>query len=304
MVNFIMIAFCIAAGMLLKRTNLIHADAHKGINTWILYFALPAVSFKYIPKIVWSSQMLFPVLSTVLVWAGSWVFMQWYCQRKSYKQRSRSSLELAAGYSNTSFIGFPLIMAYFGESQLPIAIICDQTTFILLSTAGIINALKANLHEGEAIDARFMLRKLITFPPLIGCVSALLLSQCVDLRPAEPFFDKLVATVGPLALFSIGLQLKFDGWRQQAAQISTAMLYKLVLAPLLVLFVALALGVKGPVARISIFEAAMPTLVTSGIIAEQYHLNTKLVNLVIGFSIVVGLLTTAVWDLVIQWLIG
>jgi predicted permease len=44
----------------------------------------------------------------------------------------------------------------------------------------------------------------------------------------------------------------------------------------------------------------MPTLVTSGIIAEQYHLNTKLVNLVIGFSIVVGLLTTAFWDFVIR----
>lgn len=300
MVNFIMIAFCIAAGMLLRRTNLIHSEAHKGINTWILYFALPAVSFKYIPKIVWSSALLFPVFSAILVWAGSWLFMELYCKRKNYKQRSRSSLELAAGYSNTSFIGFPLIIAYFGEAQLPIAIICDQTTFILLSTAGIINALKANVHEGEAIDVRFMLRKLISFPPLIGCTAALLLSQFVDLSVAEPFFDKLVATVGPLALFSIGLQLKFDGWRQQVSQISTAMTYKLILAPLLVCIFALLLGVKGSVARISIFEAAMPTLVTSGIIAEQYHLNTKLVNLVIGFSIVAGLLTTLFWYFVIR----
>jgi len=304
MVNFIMIAFCIAAGMLLRRTNLIHSEAHKGINTWILYFALPAVSFKYIPKIVWSSQLLFPIFSAVLVWAGSWLFMEWYCKRKSYKQRSRSSLELAAGYSNTSFIGFPLIMAYFGEAQLPIAIICDQTTFILLATAGIINALKANLQEGQSIDAKFMIRKLITFPPLIGCLLALTLSQLIDFSVAEPFFDKLVATVGPLALFSIGLQLKFEGWRQQFAQISTAMIYKLILAPTLVLLFALLLGVKGPVARISIFEAAMPTLVTSGIIAEQYHLNAKLVNLVIGFSIVIGLITTALWDLVIRFVIG
>ncbi|WP_343321915.1 AEC family transporter [Sphingobacterium multivorum] len=300
MVNFIMIAFCIAAGMLLRRTNLIHSEAHKGINTWILYFALPAVSFKYIPKIVWSSQLLFPVFSAILVWAGSWLFMEMYCRRKNYKQRSRSSLELAAGYSNTSFIGFPLIIAYFGEAQLPIAIICDQTTFILLSTAGIINALRANAQDGEAIDVKFMLRKLVSFPPLIGCITALMLSQLVDLSVAEPFFDKLVATVGPLALFSIGLQLKFDGWRQQISQISTAMSYKLILAPALVLLFALLLGVKGAVARISIFEAAMPTLVTSGIIAEQYHLNTKLVNLVIGFSIVAGLLTTAFWDFVIR----
>ncbi|MGB3064409.1 AEC family transporter [Sphingobacterium thalpophilum] len=304
MVNFIMIAFCIATGMLLRRANLIHNEAHKGINTWILYFALPAVSFKYIPKIIWSPQLFFPVFSAVLVWAGSWLFMEYYCRRKAYKQRSRSSLELAAGYSNTSFIGFPLIVAYFGETQLPIAIICDQTTFILLSTAGIVNALRANLRDGQRIEAKFMFRKLISFPPLIGCIAALALTRVTDLSVAEPFFDKLVATVGPLALFSIGLQLKFDGWKQQLSQISAAMIYKLLLAPLLVLLSALLFGVSGPVARISIFEAAMPTLVTSGIIAEQYHLNTKLVNLVIGFSIVLGLLTTAAWDILIRLFIA
>ncbi len=74
------------------------------------------------------------------------------------------------------------------------------------------------------------------------------------------------------------------------------MLYKLMIAPALVMIAALVGGVTGDVARISIFEAAMPTLVTSSIIAEQYHLNTKLINLIIGASIIVGLLTTAIWD--------
>jgi predicted permease len=45
---------------------------------------------------------------------------------------------------------------------------------------------------------------------------------------------------------------------------------------------ALLLGIKGDVAKITVFEAAMPTLVTSSIIAEQFRLNTKLTNLIIG----------------------
>ncbi|HNS43118.1 MAG TPA: AEC family transporter, partial [Taishania sp.] len=103
MVNFVLIAFSITAGMLFRTFNLIPKDAHKTINTWVLYLALPAVSFKYIPKIQWSTEMLFPVLSVLLVWAGSWVFMEVYCRFKNYNQRSRSTLEIASGFSNTSF---------------------------------------------------------------------------------------------------------------------------------------------------------------------------------------------------------
>ena len=300
MINFVLIAFSILAGMLFRRANLIPKDAHKSINIWVLYLALPAVSFKYIPKIQWSAEMLFPALSTIIVWAGSWIFMEFYCRYKKYGQRSRSTLELASGFSNTSFIGFPLIMAYYSEQDLSIAIICDQVLFLLLSTAGIIGAIKGNKNENNGIKASFILKRLLTFPPFIGCVLALSLSFLFDLSVAEPFFDKLVATVGPLALFSVGLQLKFKGWKQQVSQISMATFYKLILAPALVLSAALLLGIKGQIARISVFEAAMPTLITGSLLAEQFRLNARLINLIIGIGILLGLVTTGLWSYVMD----
>lgn len=294
MVNFVLIAVCILAGMAFRATKTIHPDAHKGINTWILYLALPAVSFKYLPKVEWSTEMLFPVFATLLIAVGSGIFMKFYCQYKGYSRRSQSTLDLASGYSNTSFIGFPLILAFYGEKMLSIAIICDQTMFLALSTLGIISALKGGGKSGN-INAKFILKRLFTFPPFLGCIGALVISQFVNLDFAEPFFDKLAATVGPLALFSVGLQLKFNGWRKLMPQISMSMFYKLILAPALVLALALLFGIKGNIAKITIFEAAMPTLVTSSIIAEQFHLNTKLTNLIIGISIIVGFFTTFIW---------
>lgn len=294
MVNFVLIAVCIIAGMVFKATKSIHPDAHKGINTWILYLALPAVSFKYLPKVKWTAEMLFPIAATFLVAVFCFFFMMFYSKSKGYSRRSRSTLELTSGYSNTSFIGFPLISAFYGESLLSIAIICDQTMFLALSTLGIIAAVKGGSRSGK-VSATFILKRLITFPPLIGCISALILSQFIDFSSAEPFFDKLAATVSPLALFSVGLQLKFNGWKKLIPQMSASMLYKLILAPAMVLGLALLLNIKGDVAKITIFEAAMPTVVTSSIIAEQFRLNTKLTNLIIGFSIIVGFLTSAVW---------
>lgn len=295
MLNFILILFCIAAGMLFKKYKLLPADSYKGINVWVLYIALPAVSFKYLPKIEWTSEMLFPILSSFLVWIGAWVYMEFYCKKKKYSQRTRSTLELTGGYSNTSFMGFPLVIAYFGEPALSIAVICDQSMFVLLSTVGIIAAVKGNRKDKSGLSTKVILKRLVTFPPFIGCVLALSLSRFIDLSPADPFFESLVATVAPLALFSIGLQLKFRGWKKQLSQISMSLLYKLILAPVLVLVAALLIGISGDIAKVSILEAAMPTLVTSSIIAEQYYLNSKLVNITIGISIIIGLITTGIW---------
>lgn len=299
MVNFVLIAVCIIAGMVFKATKSIHPDAHKGINTWILYLAMPAVSFKYLPKVQWTTEMLFPIAATFLISVFCFFYVMFYSKSKGYSRRSRSTLELASGYSNTSFIGFPLISAFYGEGLLSIAIICDQTMFFALSTLGIIAAVKGGSKSGK-INAVLILKRLVTFPPLIGTISALVLSQFIDFTLAEPLFEKLAATVSPLALFSVGLQLKFNGWKKLIPQISASMLYKLILAPTIILALTLLLGVKGDVAKITVFEAAMPTVVTSSIIAEQFRLNTKLINLIIGFSIIIGFLTTAVWYKIIE----
>jgi len=294
MVNFVLIAVCILAGMVLKVTKSIHPDAHKGINTWILYLALPAVSFKYLPKIHWTLEMLFPIAATFMISVVGFLLVMFYSKAKGYSRRSRSTMELISSYSNTSFIGFPLVSAFYGEGLLSIAVICDQTMFFALSTLGIIAAVKGGSTSGK-VSAKFILKRLATFPPLIGCVAALVLSPFIDFTWAGPVFDKLAATVSPLALFSVGLQLKFNGWKKLIPQMSVSMLYKLILAPALTLAFALLLGIKGNIAKITIFEAAMPTVLTSSIIAEQFRLNTKLTNLTIGFSIIIGLFTSAVW---------
>lgn len=295
MYNFILIIICIVAGMVFRATKSIHPDAHKGINTWIIYIALPALSFKYIPTIQWGREMLLPALAPVIVFTGAWMLSLMYTKKNKYSRRTRSSVVLAAGYSNTSFMGFPIISAFYGEQYLSIAIICDQVSFLVLSTIGIASVLRGSNDAESKGTAVSILKRLITFPPLIGCLAAIILSQVLNLEFAMPLFDKLSATVAPLALFSIGLQLRFKGWSTQVLQIGRIVTYKLLLAPALVLVAGLLLKVQGTVLSVSVMEMAMPTLVTGSIIAEQYHLNTRLINLAIGVSIILSFLTLAFW---------
>ncbi len=287
--------------MLFRQSKTLPVDAHKGINAWIIYIALPALSLKYLPHIQWSAHLLLAAIAPVIVWLGGWLYCSLYFSKSAIDTSTRGAMKITSGLSNTGFVGFPLVMAYFSEQHLGIAVICDQMSFTLLSTAGVIVAI--NSSKKQVLSARVVLKKLFRFPPFLGCLAALTLPRLIDLSPAEPLFDKLAATVGPLALFSMGLQLKFSGWQKNLKSISVVLLYKLFIAPLLVLSVALLLHIKGTVAQTSIFEAAMPTVLTAGVIADEYHLNPTLSNQIIGIGIILSFATTAMWYGVIHWLV-
>ncbi|TCD27714.1 AEC family transporter [Pedobacter psychrodurus] len=299
MANFILIGLCILAGILFRKSKSLPKDAHKGINAWIIYIALPAVSFKYLPHITWTKDLLFPALAPICIWLFGWLFITLYSHIRNMSKATSGGLKLTSSLSNTSFVGFPLIVAYFSEKELAIAIICDQVTFTLLSTIGIIVAIRSS--QNQKLSPKLVLKKVLTFPPLIGCILALTLPRFIDLSLLDPLFEKLAGTVGPLALFSIGLQLKFGGWFSELKHISFALLYKLILAPLVVLVMAIVLGMNGMITKITIFEMAMPTLLTAGVVADQYNLNPKLSNLVVGIGILLSFITTGLWWLVLTY---
>lgn len=293
MTNFILILLCVAGGMIFRYLKMLPADAHKGINTWLIYIALPAISFKYLPHIELSEKLIIPALAPVIVWLGGWVFCTLYAAKNKLDKKTEGALKLSSGLCNTSFVGFPLVSAYYGEKQIGIAIISDQVTFLLLSTAALVVAINSSgKHE---LSVKLVLKKMFMFPALSACIIAITLPRYIDISFLDPLFDKLSATVAPLALFSIGMQLNFEGWKQQLKHISAALLYKLFLAPALVLIFILILKMQGMEAKVGLFEAAMPTLVTGGILASEYDLNPKLSNLIIGIGILACFITTAMW---------
>lgn len=299
MASFLLIGICIIAGILFRKSRTLPRDAHKGLNAWIIYIALPATSFKYLPHITWTKDLLLPVIAPLCVWFLGWLFISLYSKTQKLSKATTGGLKLVSSLSNTSFIGFPLIMAYFSEKELGIAIICDQITFTILSTLGVIVAIRSS--QNQKLSAKLVLKKVLTFPPLMGCVLALTIPRYVNISTLNPLFEKLAGTVGPLALFSIGLQLRFGGWFSEVKHIGFALLYKLIIAPLSVLIIAILLGISGSIARIAIFEMAMPTLLTAGVVADQYNLNPKLSSLVVGIGILLAFITTGIWWLILTY---
>jgi len=292
MSNFLIIVFCLLAGYLLRRFRVVKDDGFKAINTWVIYIGLPATSFKYLPDLYWDDGIIVALLAPALLFAGSYVFIKGMGKVWKFSKRTTHTLILISGLSNTSFVGFPLVATYFGEDKIKWAIINDQMTFFLLSTVGVVLALQANNRTGQRIPLSYLIKRVLLFPPLLGCIGALLIPRFVDLSVLNSFFTQLSATVSPLALFSIGMQLSLSFSRSELLTIGVSIFYKLLLGPVLILLLLFVFQWNGEVAQITAFEMFMPSLVATSMVLQEFRLNTKLGNSIIGFSIVIGLITT------------
>lgn len=300
MVNFFIIAVCLLIGYLFRFFRLATKDSYKIVNNWIIYVGLPSIAFLYIPKIDWNLGYLFTGLLPVFIFALSYLFFLVIQPLFKFSDRTFTTLVIVSGLSNTSFIGFPLIISFFGSEQLRIGVVSDQATFFVLSSLAVLLATNSRSKSYSfAEKTGLVFRRIITFPPFIAAVSALFFQEALRQDYLEAFFSSLAVTVSPLALFSIGMQLHFHHIGKELKAISTSLFYKLLLAPVCALLIAFCMGWKGVFFQVSVFEMAMPSLVSASVVIQNFGLNVKLANTIIGLSILLGLILSFLWHSVI-----
>lgn len=294
MESFILVLVCIALGYCVRRSGTLPQDSYKAINAWVLYAAIPALSLRYISAIEWSLNMALPVLWPLAIWCAAWAYVRKYSQIRRLDKETRVALTLACGLGNTAFLGFPLVTAFFGAEALSIAAICDCATFMIFCTFAVAMVLNS-ANDGGHVKPLHLFKKMLTFPAFLSAIAALVVPRFTDMSPLYPFLELLADTVSPLSLFSIGLQLQFRGAGESAGHVAVGLFYKLIIAPVLVLGLALITGSGGQVAQVSVLEAGMAPHITASLLAAQFGQNPRLCGLMVGIGILCALATTTFW---------
>lgn len=293
MSNFVLIAICFFAGLLLRKTKVLPEGSHMGINSWIIYVALPAAALHYLPKIIWSNELFLPLLTPLICWIGAWLLTKTVARYFQFDRATRAGFLIVCGLGNTSFVGFPLITAYYGKEWLALAAILDQANFVLLAVFASFVAMKNE--PGGTVSLPVIVRKLVTFPPFLAIPAALILPRFVSFDSLDELFSGLAATLSPLALFSVGIQFKLDDMKSIWKPVAVASVYKLILSPLIILVLALTFQITGMYRTISVFEAAMGTMISAGILNDQFGLNPKLSNAIVFTTILLSFVTSGIW---------
>jgi hypothetical protein len=199
-------------------------------------------------------------------------------------------------------VGIPVIQSIYGESGLKTVMLVDQPgSFVALSTLGITIA---NFYSGEKNSVSDILKKIIKFPPFIAFSVALILNLMNVQVPLviDEVFAKLGATTVPLALVSVGSQLKWEKLDKESQPLFWGLLFKLLLFPAVIFILYfIVLKQKGEMIEIALLEAAMAPMITAAIIASAHQLEPKLCNLMIGVGVPLSLLTLSLWYLVMKY---
>ncbi|HSC63410.1 MAG TPA: AEC family transporter [Caldimonas sp.] len=295
MSNLLLLVACLAIGMLLQHSARTPANAHQALNAVILHVSLPAVTLRALHGFAFDPNQLWPVLMPWALFAvgaaAFWCLGRWL----RLPRASVGALTLVGGLGNTSFVGLPMIESLHGRDGLGLGLLIDQLgSYLALATVGV---LVAALYAGDAPASRAaMLKKIATFPPLIALVLAVALRGVPFAAPVDAALARVGDTLAPLALLSVGLQLRLVALRSQARLLSIGLGYKLVACPAIVFAVMWLLDAELDVtSHVSMIEAAMPPMIGAGIVAAEARLDAPLVSTMIGVGIPLGLVTATLW---------
>jgi len=291
---FALILAMLVLGYAFQRLRVLPDNAAQTLNLVVLYVCLPAAVLRYAPRLQLEPALIGVAAVPWLLLAATIVLVHALARWMEFRDDERAVLLLTVALGNTSFLGYPLTRALIGEHALPYAVIYDQFgAFLILSTFGLWVLAR---YGGDARPTpRGMLLRVLKFPPLWALVVGF------TAMPAEPphwiagALQRLSDALLPLAMLTIGLSVKLALPRDELKPLATGLALKLAVMPALALLLVPLLGLHGDMARTTVFESAMPSMVTAGALAISHNLAPRLAAAMVGYGLLLSLLTLPLW---------
>lgn len=300
----------ILAGWCARRGGVLGPQAATEINRFVVWLALPALLFGIMAKADWA-EIWQPLFIGSFVGGALAVFaltLVWRCRSRPLADAAIDGLN--AGYANTAFVGFPLMLAVFGPAGLAPTLIATILTVCVLF-AGALIVVDIGLQTGGSKRAMLanLLRSLARNPLVLApAAGALVLAGGWELPgPVDRFVTLLGAAASPCALVGLGLFLADNarGSRGEATEgkgstdagrvVMGLVALKLLGQPLLTWLLAAHVFHLSPMLTSAVvLLAALPTGTGPFMAAEYHRREAAITARVILLSTVLSLATLTV----------
>jgi predicted permease len=299
MPNLILLIACFLLGILMRRIGRFPDATPSVLNGFIINISLPALTLLYVHELPIDRSLAYPTAMAWVLFGLGVIFFVTLGRAAGWSRGTIGGLILVGGLANTSFLGLPMIETFYGEEHLGLGILIDQLgSYMVLSTLGILIAVT---YAAGAASPAAIAKKILTFPPFQAVLLALALKPIEYPVGAEIVLGKLGATLAPLALVSVGYQLRLGELRGRLTALSAGLAFKLVMGPAMIMALfAGALGAGGTLIQVTIFEAAMAPMIGASIVAIEHKLDPPLITLMVGIGIPLSFLTLPLWWYVLQ----
>ena len=260
------------------------------LSVAVFNFFIPALAFGLMASApVDRSLISIPLTGAVVVLASiaagfaAYRLLPWF---RDIPRPAVGVMMISAAFGNVMYLGLPVITEMLGAQYGYVAVLYDllASTPILL-TIGVFIA--ARYGSGKAVSVGASLKRVFLLPPLWG-VAAGIAVRLAGVTTPQPVLDAvglMGRAVVPIMIFTVGLALDFRDVKRLAIAVP-ALAIKLVLAPALAWWIGSRLGMSADALKATTIEGAMPVMVLSLVIADEFDLDVPLAAACITVSTV------------------
>jgi len=291
--NVMPMSIMIAIGILLER--IFHLDI-KTLSKLNFYLFSPAVIF----TLLYETPIAMDLIGKVLLFFFSFMILQYLLvelivRLRRYRPTMRSAMRNSVLFYNSANYGIPLNqLAFAGNKEtLGIQIIIMMFQSLIPNTYGIYSV---NSHKSNMKDVW----KTIIGMPVIYVIPLAFFLRGFEVPIPDPIQTPLNyvsdAFIGT-ALLTLGVQLGQMEWkisRSLAIDVSISGVLRLIGGPLLAWAVVTLLGIEGITAAALIVSSAVPTSLSSVLLAVEFDNEKEFASQAVFVSTLISIVTVAI----------
>jgi malonate transporter and related proteins len=298
----------VLCGYVAARQRMLPLEAISGLNSFVLYFALPCMLFRFGSQTPIGQLLDLSAVGVYLLCALALVAL---VVRTSLNPRIRWNDSafgaLVAAFPNTGFMGVPLLVALLGAAAAGPAILTMLVDLVVTSSLCIALSRLDSADEHGAADAARKALKGMALNPMPWAIVMGGVASALHVQPVKPVMQTiamLADAASPAALFTIGAVLarsQYVAAREEHAPLPAGdyvpvVLTKLVLHPLLVFAAGtLAIAAGVPLDRFALklmtLVAALPSASNVAVLSERFGADTGRIARIIMLTTAAAFLT-------------
>lgn len=292
------------AGYLAGRFKLLGGESSEALNRFVYFVALPALFFISMSRVEISEAFHGPFLAALGGgMLGSFILTLLVAVFVFPNRLAALGLHgISAIFSNTGYLGIPLLLIAFGETGKLAAILGTILTGAVVMPIGIA-IIEMDLGRGAGLLRVLgnMIRGVLKSPLVLSAAAGLGFSALGWAVPGAvaTFADILGAAAAPCALFAIGLFMVGRPVSAGALEVGWLVTVKLLVQPALTWWLAYRVFDLEPLwAASAVTLAALPTGALVFVLAQQYGIFVQRATATILVSTLLSVITVSILFLV------
>ena len=293
----------IAIGIAWQRFAPAHIPAlahRRALTDLVFYILLPAL----VLNVMWQAPLnitSIKISMTALSGIFTSLFLMWAIisllsmSGLNISKPQKGALLIAGTFPNSTYLGIPVTAQVLGDWTQ--ATVLKYDLFACTPMVLTVGVLIAHYFGDNKSDIH-PFRELLKVPPLWALALAGLLNvaNMPQPIPVHNALSILGGGVVPLMLIALGMSIRWDTIKLKYLPLLLPVsLVSLLIAPLVVCYVASALHVPTDTLTVSVILAAMPTMIFGIVLCERYQLDSGLYAAAVFLTTALSIGTLTVW---------